>query len=340
MTSHTYNGTASVGDFMTLTVDPETLTISYDDRSNGQAGSIPFTWNIDGSYTLNDPSGNLTFAYEIPGYGIVVKANKTGPARNSMAMIAAMETTPVSLAGLAGTTYNCMTVGTSAGGLQVGSETVTTTAASTATYWPYGALAGTAQQAASLPLTGAVLDISGSFLTAPLGSGGNAYAFGSAGNVFAIDTTTGSLIATPQAATSAFNAAWAGTYKAVSYQKVEAAMSESGVESGIVSVNDLTLVVNAAGLASLYDDLGDQVASGTLTAVADASYLFGGAGAPLSTPCNGLFTFRGTAGGVQQDFFCSFATGAAVFSVFSAPAPWVPGSSTYSYLYGVGLLAP
>lgn len=345
MMSHTYHGTASGGDFLTLTVDPEALTITYEDLSNGQSATAPFLWNIDSSYTVNDPTGNLTFAYEIPGVGIVLMADKVGPNQDSLAMVAAMEAAPLSLAGLAGSSCNVMGLGTTAGGFQVGAETVTATSADTATYWPLGAATG-AQQAvsASQSLAGAVADASGTYLTVAGGSSGNAYLFGAAGGLFGLDTPTGSLLATPQSPTGAFDPSWAGTYKAVTYQKVNAAMGEAGVESGIVSVNYVALVVTAAGVANLYDDLSDNLASGTLTPVAQAGYLYGGPGAPLTSPCNGLFTFRTTSGGVQQDFFCTFAVdgsqGAAVFSSFSAPVPWFPGTSTYTYRYGVGLLAP
>ena len=57
-----YNGTASVGDFLTITIDTTAHTMSYSNVSNGDSGTIAYTVNGDGSYTLNDPAGNLTAA--------------------------------------------------------------------------------------------------------------------------------------------------------------------------------------------------------------------------------------------------------------------------------------
>ena len=58
-----YNGTASVGDFLTITLDGTAHTITYNDVSNSESGVVPYTVNSDGTYTLNDPSGNLIAAY-------------------------------------------------------------------------------------------------------------------------------------------------------------------------------------------------------------------------------------------------------------------------------------
>jgi uncharacterized protein YcfL len=67
--SRVYHGTASVGDFMTITIDSNAQTIAYTDVSNGDIGTVPFTVNSDGTYTLSDPNGNLVAAYEVPNYG-------------------------------------------------------------------------------------------------------------------------------------------------------------------------------------------------------------------------------------------------------------------------------
>jgi len=72
-----------------------------------------------------------------------------------------------------------------------------------------------------------------------------------------------------------------------------------------------------------------------LTALADASYLYGSAG-ELTDPCFGVFTVRLTVGAVQQDLFVSFLNRSAIFSSFSAALPSTAGE-TYDYFYGVGL---
>jgi hypothetical protein len=60
-----YNGTASVGDFLSITLDPAAQTLLYTNLSNGDSGTVPYTVNADGTYTLNDPHGNLVAAYEV-----------------------------------------------------------------------------------------------------------------------------------------------------------------------------------------------------------------------------------------------------------------------------------
>jgi hypothetical protein len=48
-----YNGTASVGDFLTIDLDSTAHTLTYTNHSNGDAGTVPYTVNTDGTYTLN-----------------------------------------------------------------------------------------------------------------------------------------------------------------------------------------------------------------------------------------------------------------------------------------------
>src|SRR5271157_5706201 len=76
--SRVYHGTASVGDFMTITVDSSARTIAYTDVSNGTSGTVPYSVNSDGTYTLNDSTGNLIGAYEVPNYERLIQAAKTG----------------------------------------------------------------------------------------------------------------------------------------------------------------------------------------------------------------------------------------------------------------------
>src|ERR1700679_20333 len=48
--SRVYQGTASVGDFMTITVNSGEGTIAYTDVSNNTSGTVPYTTNSDGTY--------------------------------------------------------------------------------------------------------------------------------------------------------------------------------------------------------------------------------------------------------------------------------------------------
>jgi len=36
-----YNGTASVGDFLTISIDPSAHTITYKNYTNGETGTVP-----------------------------------------------------------------------------------------------------------------------------------------------------------------------------------------------------------------------------------------------------------------------------------------------------------
>jgi phosphate transport system regulatory protein PhoU len=54
-----YNGTASVGDFLTISIDSNAHTVNYFNYSNGDSGTVPYTVNVDGTYTMTDPQGNL-----------------------------------------------------------------------------------------------------------------------------------------------------------------------------------------------------------------------------------------------------------------------------------------
>src|SRR5947209_15993222 len=76
--SRSYYGTASVGDFMNITMDSRANTITYKNLSNGDSGVVPYSLNSDGTYALNDPTGNLIAAYEIPGYAMLIAAEKAG----------------------------------------------------------------------------------------------------------------------------------------------------------------------------------------------------------------------------------------------------------------------
>jgi hypothetical protein len=74
-----YNGTASVGDFLTITINSTASTIDYTNHTNGDSGTVPYTVNNDGTYTVTDPQGNLLEAFEVPGFVLVVESAKSGP---------------------------------------------------------------------------------------------------------------------------------------------------------------------------------------------------------------------------------------------------------------------
>src|SRR5580704_954193 len=73
-----YKRSASIGDFLAITLDPVALTLTYKNLSNGDTGVVPYTVNADGSYALNNPTTILA-AYEVPNYALLLQAAKAGP---------------------------------------------------------------------------------------------------------------------------------------------------------------------------------------------------------------------------------------------------------------------
>jgi hypothetical protein len=342
-TSRVYHGTASVGDFMTITVNSSAQTVAYTDMSNGDSGIVPYTVNSDGTYTLSDPSGNLIGAYEVPNYALLIQAAKTGPNANTPALITAVESGQISLATFEAQSYNYMQFRTAAGGLEVGSISVNSSGVgSNSSYWPYGAYnPGNQGQSpfntGTIDLSQAQLDSSGTFLKVPDpgNSGVFDYVFGTANGIFAVDTPNGAILGLKKAADAAFDATVAGTYKAIYYQKTGASTGQGNVETGEAGLGNATLVVSGGGQVTVTDSTGTQMASGTLTPVASVSYLYLSGGDELQDPCNGVFTFRVTTPGIsRQDVFVTFMDQAMLFSSFTAN---LAQQGTYSYFYGVGL---
>jgi hypothetical protein len=338
--THTYNGTASVGDFLTITLNTTALTITYNNLSNGDSGTFPYTVNANGSYTLSDPNGNLLSAYEIPGYALLIQAAKAGPNHNTPAVITAVETGPISLSTFSGKSYNYMQFRTAAGGLEVGSVTIGATSGANSSYWPYGYFnqgSGGAFNNGTLNFGQMTEASSGTYIYGPDGGGGTGddYIFGTASGFFIVDTPNGSIIGLPKAASPAFDPSVAGTYSGIFYTKANAQTGVGNVETGTASTSQATIVVTAAANITVTDSSGNTIINATLTPVANASFLYGSAG-QLTDPCNGLFAFRAVTGTYEHDVFVTFVGNSVVFSKFSANLPWTQ-SSGYSYWYGVGL---
>jgi len=340
--ARTYHGTASVGDFMTLTIDSTAQTITYDDVSNGDKGTVPYTVNADDTYTLSDPKGNLIAAYEVPNYALLIQAAKTGPNMNTPALITAVESGSISLSTFETHAYNYMQFRTAAGGLEVGSVAISTQGiGSISSFWPYGSYnqgnqSGSPFHTGMIDLTQAQEDASGTFLKVPeMGGNGFDYLFGTANGIFAVDSGNGAILGLTKAASKDFDPAVAGTYKAIYYQKTGASTGAGNVETGTASLGQASLAVTSSGGVTVSDAQGHTIVQAVLTPVADASYLYGSSG-QLQDPCNGVFTFRVTTASAQQDVFVTFMDKSMLFSSFTANLPWA-SVGTYNYLYGVGL---
>ncbi len=333
-----YNGTASVGDFLSITLDPTASTLSYTNISNGDSGTVPYTINGDGTYTLNDPAGNLVAAYEVPNYALLVQAAKTGPNHDAPALITAVQKGNISLSTWAGKGFNYMQFRTAAGGLEVGAATMDAQGGVTiSSYWPYGAQGQSANPFNQGGFDASLFqsDSSGSFMKLADNNGSFDYIFGTPNGIFAVDTPNGAILGLKKATSKNFDPASAGTYKAIFYGKTGATTGQGNFETGTPSLGKATLVIGSNGQVTVQDDQGNTLVQATLTPVADASYLYGSP-QQLQNPCYGLFTFRVTPANSQQDVFVTFMDRAVLFSSFTATLPWGNGNS-YDYLYGVGL---
>ena len=333
-----YNGTASVGDFLTISIDPSASTITYKNYTNGETGTVPYTVNSDGTYAITDPQGNLLSAYEVPGTVMVVEAANAGPNRDTQALITAIETAPAAIENFAGRNFNYIQFRTSTGGIEIGSVSVDGSGNITHVgYWPFGVIsAGNSFNGGSFPASSVVEDPSGEFFTINESNGGQDYVFGTQNGLFAVDTGAGAIISEPKAATKNFDASTAGTYMAVFYQKANAQMGQNNYESGTASEDSGTVVVGANGLVTITDSVGTTMASGTLAAIADTPYIYDGTANTLSDPLYGMFTFRTATASLQQDVFVTFEGNAVIFSSFDTGLPLVQ-NGVYDYFYGVGL---
>lgn len=337
-----YSGTASVGDFLSITLNPAAQTLTYSNHSNGDSGTVSYTVNSDGTYTLSDPTGNLQTAYEVPSYGLLIAAAKTGPNHNTPALITAVEKTTVSLSMFAGNKYNYMQFRTSSGGLEVGNVTLDAQGnVNVSSYWPYGNL-GMGQPANAFGTSyfessGFQADSSNSFLKFPdQGGRGNGYdyVFGTNAGVFAVDTLNGAILSFAKSASKDFDSSYAGTYKAVYYQKTGASTGQGDVESGTPSLGHATVVIGSGGQITATDAQGNVLLQATLVPVADESDLYDGTSNKLHDPCWGLFTVRPRVN-PKQDIFATFVNGAMLFSSFTSNSQGNNGQ--YEYFYGVGL---
>lgn len=331
-----YTASASVGDFLSLRLDPATQTLIYRDYSNGDTGTVRYGASADGTYTLNDPSGNLTSAFEVPNYGILMAAEKAGPDHSSLALITALQSTPITLASLSGQRYNYIQFRTTSGGPEAGSVVLDLLGnLSLSGYSPSAArgILGQGFTHNSFSFTQFQQDPSRMFLKLAETDGAFDYVFAMANGVFVVDTPNGAVLAFKKAASKNFDPAFAAKYQAVYYEKIGATVDSNNQESGTPDLGHAAVTIDSAAQITVADAEGNIMHQAPLTPVADAAYLYGSPG-QLKDPCYGLFTFRVYHGTQPQDVFATFINGAVLFSSFSPTSRVGYG---YEYLYGVGL---
>ena len=333
-----YSATASVGDFLSITLDPAAHTLAYTNLSNGDMGVIPYTVNLDGTYSLQDPQGVLLAAYEVPNFGMIVQAAKAGPNHDSPALITAVaKGGNISPTTWANQTFNYMQFRTAGGGMEIGSANMNAQGdVGISHYSPYGDTGGQSPFGGGIfSASSFVTDPSGAFMTLPDNGGGPPdYVFGTPGGVFAVDTNNGAIIGLKKAASKDFDPTVAGTYKAIYYQKTGAQTGQGNIETGTPSLGNATIVIGANAQITVKGSDGGTLVQTTLTPVADVPYLYGSN--ELTDPCYGLFTFRITTASSRQDVFVAFMDHTILFASFTGVVP-LSQSNPYGYLYGVGL---
>jgi hypothetical protein len=334
-----YDGTAAVGDFLSISIDSGASTITYDDLTNSETGTVPYTVNANGTYSITDPQGNFLTAYEVPGFVLLVEAANAGPGRNTPALVTAVESVPASIQAFAGQNFNYLQFRTSAGGIEFGSVSIDAHGDITHdSYSPMALIWGNNQyfDSGSFPASSVVEDASGKFFTIHEQNSAEDVVFGTQNGLWAVDTGIGTILGLPKAASKSFDPTSSGTYKGILYEKANAQVGPNNTETGTPAQGTVTVTISSVGGITVSDSQGNQLASGTLVAVADSSYLYDGTAAKLSDPCNGVFTVRTAASNSQQDLFVAFQGNAVIFGSFQSA---LPGSSAnpYTYFYGVAL---
>ena len=341
-TVRSYNGTASVGDFVTISIDSSAQTITYQNYTNNETGTVPYGVKDDGSYTITDPNGNLLSAYEVPGFVMVVEAANAGPNRDTDALLTAVDSAPAAISDFAGQSFNMMQFRTRDGGVEAGTVTIESSGNITSRTYDPGAFMWTdAAYFNGGTFTESAIheDASGSFFTIDEEDGSTSTVFGTQNGLWAVDNNNGAILGLPKAASKNLAPTVAGTYNAIYYKKPDAQMQGQGsssVEVGTAVEGKASISVSAGGAVTITDSQNNVMASGSLVPVADASYVYDGTANTLPDPCYGLFTFRIATSSLHQEVFVTFQGNAVIFSSFQTALPLVSGG-TYTYFYGVGL---
>ncbi len=338
-----YNGTASVGDFLTISIDSAAKMITYKNYTNGETGTVPYTVNSDGTYTITDPQGNLLSAYEVPGFVMVVEAANAGPNRDTVALITAVESVPATVHTFAGKSFNYVQFRHRDGGAEFGTVSLDTQGDITANSYDPGAIlwqpGGTYFNGSTMPASGQTEDPSGNFFVIHETDGSESTVFGTQNGLWAGDNNNGAILGLPKAATKNLDPTAAGTYNAIYFEKPNAQMQGQGsssVEVGTPLVGKATVTVSTAGLVTITDSQNNPMATGTLVPVADASYIYDATPNKLADPCYGMFTFETITASLHQEVFMTFQGNAVLFSSFQTAVP-VQNNGTYTYFQGVGL---
>ena len=347
--SRSYNGTAGVGDMLTIQVDPNARTIAYNNLTNGLVGTATYTINVDGTWTISDPvHGHLLRGFEIPDHALILQVANAGANADQMSVVTAIQAQSISAADIANGAYNYMQFRTNSGGMEVGWITSDSAAnLSSQYYWPFGSTQPTPMAYSDpndppMAASDFTRDPSGRFLsiaadgpTQPL-----SYMFRTSGGFLAVDTPNGSLVCLRQQASAAYDATNSGGYKGFFYHKNNASTGSGNVESGTVSLSENRVVFSAGpsvgtGHVVIYAvDGTTPLMNLDLTDMSTGGHVSSG---KLVNPCPGLFTGTVTSGTVTVQFFTTFINDAALITSYTTDSatPYI-----YSYFNGIALRDP
>jgi hypothetical protein len=152
----------------------------------------------------------------------------------------------------------------------------------------------------------------------------------------AIDMANGNIVMLEQPASSHFNRANAGSYRALAYGKRDAhGGPDDQPEPGEATVTLVDLTVTPTGHVTAVDADGTRMVESDLTPLASAPHLLG-AGKLDPDRCKGIFTFRAAESGGFKEVFVIFTKDGLLFSSFT-PRPASGGDAPYEYFYGAAV---
>jgi parallel beta-helix repeat protein len=344
-----YTASASVGDFLRITVDPQSQILMFSDVSNNATETVSYRMEADGRAVLTDPLGHVLAVCEHPNDMMVALVDNAGPNHDQMALVTATQAQDVTASTFAGASYNIFQFRATNGGVAIGSLAIDNDGQVTGTkYAPYKAIDGSTYPG----FTRFTFQLPGGgpspYLSIPATSENvDQYGFGSPAGLFVLDSQQGSSIGLQKGSSKLFDESWAGAYNLLYYQKTAAQTDSIGVEEGNATGGMGRVSVDSVGNLTIVDGEGNQT-SGSLQPIADdlalydeqvPNYYTG----QFADPCFGMFTFHigADASGrpVSQDVFVNFRHGAVLLAMFSTTAPISP-ANPYNYLYGIALAEP
>jgi len=339
VTPQNFAASASVGDFVTVTIDHLLKTIAYVNVTNGVTGTVTYTINKDGTYDVTDSTGNITNALEIPGYQIMLLMNKAGPSANEQALVVGVLSDSTTITASSSGEYNYMKFRTSNGGFLSGALVMTNGVMINTGFSSLSravqpaesrdvAQTGSANVSAHGTVVVTLPAVVSSNHIVPRATAAITTVFASGNGFLTIDDDAGSTICMKQAGGAAFSASSAATYTALFYSKPDVMLS-GGTETGAILVGKCSIVVTAAALVTVTNIVTNAVMfSGTVTPFSSDTSIVGSSTGMINNPCNGLFRFTNS----TQEFVITFFGKSILFGSVNSVS-----STEYSYFYGAGL---